>query len=386
MKQYLNINSVNKALREKGWSKSNLSEVLGLSRTIISDWFNSKKFPRPKHLLQLSDLLGISYENLVTEDLSNEPVVAFRKMGNCKTQPEHVQNAKDRGWLLKPLVKYLPEDSFKLILKPRELINISLDYDNIETTAAYIRNHCIKDVSSGPIPFSSLIRAFSDFNAVIIPALLGDKEKHENAVHIYLPDSKTNWIFLNLDVNVLDFKFWMAHEFTHLLMPELSIQELEKSEDFADAVAGAILFSKEKATSAWNRIGILSNNGLKINMIKEIAKENVISPYTVYKQVNLYLKEKGIAPLKFNIGGANKNFTRQYPTVSQLLFKDNNSAELYLKVTKEEFHSPFFDLVKKFMKEKNKNFSYLGSLLNTSPTDSKAICEALLSEEKNSTC
>ena len=89
-------------LEKKGLSQSNIAEALDVSRTIVSDWFNQKKSPRPKHLLQLSNILGLSYENLIIEESSNEPVVAFRKKAKSKTSLEHIENAKDRGWLLKP--------------------------------------------------------------------------------------------------------------------------------------------------------------------------------------------------------------------------------------------------------------------------------------------
>ena len=81
--------------------------------------------------------------------------------------------------------------------------------------------------------------------------LWGTKKTHENAIHIYLPDSQTTWVYLNLETNVHDFKFWMAHELGHCLSPSLSGNE---AEDFADGFAGLLLFPKVLAESAYHQI------------------------------------------------------------------------------------------------------------------------------------
>lgn len=62
------------------------------------------------------------------------------------------------------------------------------------------------------------------------------REDRIEILHIYLPDSMTTWIYLNLDTDAHDFKFWMAHELGHVFSPDL---RGEPAEDFADAFAGA---------------------------------------------------------------------------------------------------------------------------------------------------
>jgi hypothetical protein len=47
------------------------------------------------------------------------------------------------------------------------------------------------------------------YHAVLVPVLWGAREHHGNALNIYLPDSQTTWVFVNLDSNIVDFKFWM---------------------------------------------------------------------------------------------------------------------------------------------------------------------------------
>jgi hypothetical protein len=55
-----------------------------------------------------------------------------------------------------------------------------------------------------------MIGKLNNFEVVLIPVFHGRREHHENAFHIFLPASKTTWIFLNLDSNLHDFKFWIA--------------------------------------------------------------------------------------------------------------------------------------------------------------------------------
>jgi Zn-dependent peptidase ImmA (M78 family) len=51
------------------------------------------------------------------------------------------------------------------------------------------------------------------------------------------------FIQLNLDTNLEDSKFWMAHELAHVHTPDLAGNE--ESENFADAFDSALLFPAE---------------------------------------------------------------------------------------------------------------------------------------------
>ena len=86
------------------------------------------------------------------------------------------------------------------------------------------------------LDFEHLIHRFRELLAVLIPVLWGARDRHENALHIHLPESATTWVYLNLDSEVHDFKFWMAHELAHVLAPRLRGDE---GEDFADSLASA---------------------------------------------------------------------------------------------------------------------------------------------------
>jgi hypothetical protein len=119
------------------------------------------------------------------------------------------------GRRLRHLVPYLPFDRF---VRPPTLKQPSTDYHYLQDLAAQVRRE-IGVVDGKALDFHHLIKRFQHLQTVLVPVLWGHKEKHENALHIFLPDSTTTWVYLNLDVEVHDFKFWMAHELGHVLPP-----------------------------------------------------------------------------------------------------------------------------------------------------------------------
>ena len=117
-----------------------------------------------------------------------------------------------------------------------------------------------------------------------------NEEKHENALHIYLPDSMTTWIYLNLDCRMHDFKFWMAHEMGHIHAPQL---QGETGEDFAESFAAALLMPEELAAQEYGALCGSAGIGAQINRIKTVAESLVVSPLTVYCEINKYAAQNG---------------------------------------------------------------------------------------------
>ncbi len=109
-----------------------------------------------------------------------------------------------------------------------------LEYAFVQAAAQEVRQHL--DVGDSKLTFEHLIDFFLQLHAVIVPVLWGEKQQHENALHIYLPKSRTTWVLINLDTHAHDFKFWMAHELGHAKAPDLRGDD---AENFADMFAGA---------------------------------------------------------------------------------------------------------------------------------------------------
>ena len=370
MNKILHLDNIASAMQKAGLSPANLAKNLGVTREAVSKWLSAKNFPRPDKLLKLALELDLKLNDIViqAEDPS-EPVIAFRKRGSTKTTETHISRAKDMGRMLSALAPYLPYD---LLVQPATLKNPSTEYEYIQQVAAKIRSE-IGLASEDEITFAHLIKKFNDLQAVVIPVMWGKKDRHENALHVYLPDSMTTWVYLNLDVEVHDFKFWMAHELGHVYTPGLRGNQ---AEDFADALAGALIFPESLAASAYRNISRARTDKTRIAKIRNYADCYSISLISIFYEVNKYAKQYRLP--KINIGnslfGANTNFNKQYSTISQTIFsKEEPSAKEYIQKSQEIFDTPFFDVLKLYLVEHRKSAGYVQSILDTPLLDAKGI-------------
>jgi hypothetical protein len=273
------------------------------------------------------------------------------------------------GRLLSSLVPYLPYD---LLVQPATLKDPTKEYSYIQQVAAKIRSE-IGVGSEEELSFSHLIKKFNELQAVIIPVLWGNKSKHENALHIYLPESMTTWVYLNLDVEVHDFKFWMAHELAHVHAPDL---KGDAAEDFADALAGALIFPESLAGDAYRDISRSRIPKTRIAKIRQYADCYSISLLSVYHEINNYAAHYGLSEIKLGnaIYGANTNFNKRFPTISQNIFDDTlPDAHRYIHTCEEIFSTPFFDALKTYLMEHGKSAGYVQSILDTPLLDAKGI-------------
>jgi transcriptional regulator with XRE-family HTH domain/Zn-dependent peptidase ImmA (M78 family) len=372
----LNINKIEESAERFGFNKSKLAIIVDVSRETVSQWFKGEKFPRPDKLLKLSMALGLNFNEIVSSLTSeNEPIVAFRKKSNHKITDQYLEEARDTGRILSNLIPYLP---FDRLSRPKTLIHPRLDYPYIQQVAKKIRNQ-ISKAPDEAIAFEDLINIFNDLNAVIIPVLWGSKDRHENALHIYLPESMTTWIYLNLDCNIHDFKFWMAHELGHVLAPDLRDDE---GEDFADAFAAALLVPEEIASDEYAHLRKATQVPQQINHIKSVAERLCVSPLTVYWEINKYAEHSKLPKIelekKQEIFKVNTNFNKAFKTVSERIFDDKIFApEQYIRSAVDHFGSPFLGSLKNYLKENRKPASFVESILRMSLLDARNIYEAL---------
>jgi transcriptional regulator with XRE-family HTH domain/Zn-dependent peptidase ImmA (M78 family) len=374
MQTRLNKDKATEAMRAAGLSQTDLATQLDVTKEAVSQWLNNKSFPRPNKLLKLGKLLSLSFDELVIKEDPFAPVVAFRKMKGTKTKDHHIEKAIEKGRFLKHLVPYLPFDTLEM---PPVLKSPSVDYDYLQKVAQKVRAE-INVSADETIDFKHLIRHFNELQAVLIPVFWGSKKVHENAVHIYLPDSQTTWVYLNLDVNIHDFKFWMAHELGHCLSPTLIG---DNAENFADAFAGALLFPPQKAEQAYFVLSSLATSKAQLTYIIELAKKEIISPLTIYLQVNEFAKHTGKTNLDLDseIHKWVANFNKNYRNVSELLFSDpkNLNAKDYLQRADEIFDTPFFDVLGQYLRENQKGAGVIQSIMDIPPLDARSIAEEL---------
>ena len=370
MDRVLNLENIKSAMEKVGLSSARIAKNLSISREAVSKWLSGKKFPRPDKLLGLALELDLTLGELVIKatDLS-EPVIAFRKRGSSKTTEAHIARARDMGRMLSALVSYLPYD---LLVQPATLKSPCIDYEYIQQVATKIRSD-IGLVADDELTFTHLIKKFNDLQAVIVPVLWGKKDKHENALHIHLPDSMTTWVYLNMDVDVHDFKFWMAHELSHVYTPDLRGNE---AEDFADTLAGALIFPESLADYAYHDIVRSHIIKTRIAKIRSHADRYSISLISVFYEVNKFAKHRGLPEIEVGNGlfGANTNFNKRFDTISQTIFNENKpTAKEYIQKSFELFNTPFFGVLKSYLLEHHKTAGYIQSVLDTPLLDAKGI-------------
>jgi len=376
MNKTLNVSLLDGSMKKAGLSQSSLAEIIGVSREIVSKWLQGKKFPRPDKLFKIGMELGIEYDKLVIETAGpNAPIVAFRKRANQKTLPKHIKRAQETGLLLEKLAPFLP--SVNNLERPPTLKNPSVDYNYLNKVCKKLRKE-IGVPADKEIKFSHLIDKFNELDAVLIPVLLGSKEHHENALHIYLPESMTAWIFINLDTHIHDFKFWMAHELGHVYAPDLIGDE---GEDFADLFAQALLFPEELAKSAYRTLSKQRTVANRITITLDLAKKFIISPYTIKKSVDMYTTAHNLPEINFGKGfyGAITNFNKKYKPVSESIFgkAEKLSSGKYISISEKIFKTPFFDALKQYFENTEYSASFIQKVLQMPLTDSKALLKEL---------
>lgn len=373
MEKVLNIPLISQRTNELGLNQTEISEKLGVSKEAVSQWFREVSFPRPSKLLKLGQILNLAYNELVIKENEVEPVVAFRKVKSAKTTDMHFKRAKEMGYSLDKLVKYLP---FEIVTKPPELLNPKNEYNYIQNAVKVIRGNL--KINKITIDADDIIKCFIKYKTILIPILLGNKKNHENAIHIHLPVSATNWVYINLDTKVFDFKFWLVHELGHIFTPSLTGDE---AEDFVDNFAGAFLLPAEIAKQTYYELIGYNDHQSRIPVIFNLAKRHVISPYTILYEVNKFAENNNQKKIDFGseFHAQNNRFVNRFQLISENLFGENKpDAGEYIKVVEREFETIFFKLLRSYFKEEESSPSFVRSVLNVSVADSKEIYATII--------
>jgi len=378
MEKHLNTTNLQQAAERKGLSQTAIAKTLDLTRATVSKWFTAKSFPRPAELLKLGRLLELNHSELVVHSAQAEqPLVAFRKRASCKTTEAHIERARDMGRFLKPLVAYLDVDQF---IGPPSLKNPSCEYRYVQDLAARIRRE-LDLAEQAPFEFKDLIDLFHEYQAIIIPTLWGHKSKHENALHIHLPESQTTWIYLNLDVEIHDFKFWMAHELGHVLTVDLLKEgRTEDAEDFADEFAGALLFPEPLAKLALVDYKKHKKDQARLKVLGDWAKRHTISPFSVYREIEKYATHSKVSFKAIDQKALHiyiTAFNNRFKTLGDSLFdKSPPSADHFMRIAQDSFDTKVYSALSDYVRDKDPGSGALATILGVNPMDARAYLEA----------
>ena len=360
MQKTIHATFLKAALAEKGWDQRKLAESVGVSAQAVTNWMKGVDFP----------VLSLGFDKLVHQDQAMQPVIAFRKKGSSKTTEEHVAYARAVGALLKPLVQYLPT---RKALRT-QISNASLEYENIQGAVAAVRSK-LGIGQAAVLSYEHLIAEFAANDAVIVPVMWGTRHRHENALHILLPVEKITFIYLNLDTHLEDFKFWMAHELAHVYTPDLAGKGV--GEDFADAFAGALLFTKELAHLAYTDAARKHSASTTISALHSFAQQHSISLYSVFNEVRKYAKARGLSPLKLDetmIHAARNSGGIRGELVSSTLFEPlPPDAATYIASAHNVFQSNFFTGLQAMLRDRGTGAGYLQQVLGVAYADAQSI-------------
>jgi Zn-dependent peptidase ImmA (M78 family) len=275
------------------------------------------------------------------------------------------------------LVPFLDVDPF---IGPATLKNPSCDYRYVQDLAARIRRD-LDIAENAAFEFGALIALFEKHQAVIVPTLWGRKTKHENAIHIHLPDSQTTWIYLNLDVEIHDFKFWMAHELGHVLTVDLLREgNIDLAEDFADAFAGAVLFPESLAKTAYAEYKKARTVQGQLRVLFTWAEQHMISPNSVYKEIEKFAAHHHAPFTRIpspTLHAAIANMHKNHEMVSTRLFDNKQpTADHFMRVVQDAFRTQAYSALSRYVREKQPSAGAVATILGINRMDASAYLEA----------
>ena len=290
-----------------------MAKKLSVSRRIVSEWINGKKIPRPRILFELGMLLDLKVSEVLLPELSAEPVVAYRKRSNSKPD---LSEAMEMGKVLEHLVDYLP---FNKLQSPPGLFDPNNNRDYIESAADEIRKTL--DGDELVIDVDALVKSCRELKIVLVPVLWGEKDRKYNALSVYLPTSRTNWVFLNLDVKPMDFKFWILHEMIHAMVRG-AFPSNNEEEQFCDALAGAVLVPADYAEKLLDQTLLAINTDEVFKPLLNASRLLIVSPITLARRVDAIAKSRGKAPPFGNtVFAVCENFNKEFGLVSEAYFE-----------------------------------------------------------------
>jgi transcriptional regulator with XRE-family HTH domain len=370
----LNVAAIEASMRKLGLNGSQLAEACGVSKEAASNWRSGESVPRPTKLAMLAQVLQLNVEDLLQVQKITEPRFAYRTRLNLPVSGAALEAAED---LARHLQQLLPFVETRSEFESPVMREPSLDDERIRNAANAVRTS-LRLSPSDVLPTEALHELFTMFGAFMVPVLWGlNKQKHENALTVYLPDSKTSWVVFNLGCKVDDYKYWLAHEYGHCLT--LHGLADEDGEKFAEAFAQYLVFPQEPTLECLTE---MRSSGDPMAIAQNYAVRYEVSIVTVIRSVDrlsklLYDVNTGLETAKFwahwNEGRA------ETLSMSQALFgSDKPSPETYVPKCEEVFKTSIFKALERFQRaEGGRNPAFISNALKISLGDAVALSHFL---------
>jgi transcriptional regulator with XRE-family HTH domain len=312
---------IKELIKENNISIIKLAEMAGVSRQTVNDWINGQ-IPKGNHLIFLCKTFNVNPNNLFSQDFAESisvPIHRIRRTAKVTSsmQKDAMEMAKEYQLLFRnaPEPGILPvmrgqnrsEDTAKKIAKELRIkacANEALppDYKNV---FILMENLGIKIIFRS---FPPQIKAYAFYTKI-----------HGHRV-----------VFVNTNTNLLDLIFPLLHEAVHAIRDEININDGfdENEESFCDMVANHIQFPDEYVRMVWEVIKDLKA-GFQINKLKTFGCNYSHALYGIAKQISSMHPD-----FNLNIGGADTNLKKEFSTIGEILFKDNEPRDFVSTVEK----------------------------------------------------
>lgn len=345
----LNIKLVQEKRKECGLSGAELAVLCGVSREAVSNWLNGDSEPRPSKAVKLASALGLTLrEVLGAPQESHEPVVAYRTRLNREVSGDAAEAAQELAESVRRLRPFLPKRVS--ICAPRD--------DEPKANEAHVRSIALEmrdrvglsehDV----VEERHLLELFRHFGAILVPVLWGfDRENHENALSVYLPDVGTSFVLFNIGCKSEDYLYWLSHEFGHCL--SLHALQGKPGEDYAEFFAQQFLFTSALAVDCSQEIG--SRTGAAAFKVTEAwAERHGISSVTVLRAVDRYRAAKSLPLEKLESPAFWKRYEvakkSSVPVIRRLCGVDAPKTSALIALAKSKFRSPVYEALGKLQR------------------------------------
>ncbi|MES2040384.1 MAG: XRE family transcriptional regulator [Pseudomonadota bacterium] len=358
----LNLELLKTTMSSLGLSQTALADRCVVSREAVSNWLSGESIPRPSKLKILAEVLGLDVPSLFgNEQMLAEPVVAYRTQKNTAATDEAMEAANELARHLRELVPFVRGE---LLFTPPSLETPSVDEIYIRKVAQQTRMR-IGLTPNAPLTREQLLDLHHSFGSILVPVLwTGEKQGHENALSVYLPESKMSWVIFSLNARNDDFNYWLAHELAHCY--SLHTLQGDDGELFAERFAQELLFPRDAAIEALDSI---VNSQSPLEHAKFIADAFDISVVTVIRQTDRLALEVGRHPtgLETSAFWEEWNANRELvPTVAYSLFGPQSlDTSDYIENSEKAFKTPIFKALAKWQaSEGGRSPSFIASALN----------------------
>ena len=322
--------------KERGITLTKLSELLKVSRQTVTAWAKGK-VPKGDHLIELSKILEITPGYFFYEDetLRTISVPMHRTRGVAKVTEQTEQDAFQLAKQYEKLFIEAADPGLVQVLRVKRR-----DDKNAKALAKELRKLCGIE-GHIPMDYKHTFHLLSLLSIVPIFRYFPSSVK---GYAFYCRIDRHRVVFVDNNTNVLDLIFPLLHETIHAIRDEEGNAIDDPTEEaFCDLVANYIQFPSDYVQLVADTI-IGRRTNIQVNRLKEFAEKNSHALFGIVKQL------KKIHPsLDLNVGGANNNLKKQFPTIGNILFDVEDVREymallktlspLFVKILKDQIEN-----------------------------------------------